>query len=250
MKKQKKQMIIMLVILLVLVAAYFGVQAYNNYEANKEEESTDILLFDESSSDIIAISYTYDGETVNLAYGDDGWYCTDDEELSINQTRGNYMASAITPLYVTSAISQVSDMSQYGLEEDYITISFTTSTATYTIYVGDANDFTGLYYICEPNNTTVYTMSSTVVSAFNYSLEDITEVEEEEEEETDEDADEADDEDATVEEDAEAAEEVADEDAADAEEAVEEVSEEEVEEAADEDAEAEEAEEAEAEAEE
>ena len=75
-------------------------------------------------------------------------------------------------------------MSQYGLEEPERYFAFETAEGTHTFYIGDRNTISYGYYICEPDDTTVYLVDNLVGTAFSKTLEDLIEEEEAESEET------------------------------------------------------------------
>lgn len=182
MKKQRKQLLILIILLLVLIAGYFGIQMYNENQSNLAEESTSIAITGLSSEDIIEITYDYSGEENTFVLEEDTWKYQDDTTLNIEQARITSMATKLAQLSTDTVIENVTDMSQYGLDEPARTISFKTADSTYEIAVGDYNTMTSVYYIALNGGDTVYTIGSTSVSAFNYVLDDL--IEEVEEEET------------------------------------------------------------------
>lgn len=185
MKKQQRQMLILLIVLVALLALFFGVKQYNKIQAQKPaEEEEMITVIDAAGEDIIKLIYDYDGETYTFEKKEDTWYAAEDASLNIKQTRLTNMVGALTPLEATQKIEDVSDFSQYGLEEPQRTITVETAEKSDILYVGDKNELTSSYYVCLPGETVVYTVSSSDISRFNYALADL--IEEEEEESTDE----------------------------------------------------------------
>ena len=88
------------------------------------------------------------------------------------------MAGRVAGLTADNTITGVTDFAQYGLDEPFKTITFETASESYTFNVGDYNDMASVYYICEPDSDTVYTVSSIMVTQFNFDVEDIAEEEE------------------------------------------------------------------------
>ncbi len=72
---------------------------------------------------------------------------------------------------------------EYGLEEPANTISITTDEGTTVIFFGFENEFTGDYYIMLENDNKIYMTTSTVVSAYEVTVEDLIAEEEETESE-------------------------------------------------------------------
>lgn len=85
---------------------------------------------------------------------------------------------SVKVLTASNTITGVTDFAQYGLDEPSKTFTFETASQSYTFNVGDYNDMASVYYICEPDSDTVYTVSSITVTQFNF---DVTEIVEEEE---------------------------------------------------------------------
>lgn len=72
----------------------------------------------------------------------------------------------------------MTDLEQYGLSEPSQTIQITTSDQTYTLCIGNYNSIIGEYYVYADDASTVYTVTSTAVTAFEKGLEDVKIVEE------------------------------------------------------------------------
>lgn len=185
MKKQQKQMFILLVMLVALIAVSIGVKQYNKAQAEKPaEEKEQIIVIDAVAEEVTQLTYDYDGESYTFEKEDDVWYAAEDHSLSILQIRLTSMVGAVTPLEASQKIENVTDLAQYGLAEPQQTITVETAAKSYILYVGDQNELTSSYYVCLPSTTTVYTVSTTDISRFNYALADL--IEEEEEESADE----------------------------------------------------------------
>lgn len=187
MKKQQKQMIGMLLALVVLAAVFLGIRQYNKNATNDTSvtESTDETVLDINSDDIVSFSYVYDGETYSFEKEDDTWYYAEDHALNLNQNRIKAMILKVAPLKVNQTITDVTDMSQYGLTDPERTIQYETADRSVIINVGSLNSMTSQYYIAFPSETTVYAVTTNVVTGFNYTLDDLVEeVEETESTET------------------------------------------------------------------
>lgn len=180
MKKQRKQLIIMVVVLLLLVAGYFGLQRYNEAQSNKTEEEPAEYAIDLLSADVTEMSYTYEGVEYAFVLEEDTWKYRDDKELSIIQSRLNTMAATVARIEIQNQIDNVTDLSEYGLDEPEKVITFVASGTTYKIAVGDYNSMTSLDYISIDDSNVVYAVETTLADAFDYVLEDLIEAVEEE----------------------------------------------------------------------
>ena len=184
MKKQRKQFVLLLIVLVLLVGGYLALNAYNEKKANEVPVDETVYLTRLESDSIIRLDYTYEGESYVFVKEEDTWKYEEDASLNLNQNRLNTMASRLVAIKIQKQIDNVTDLSQYGLEEPEKTITFATASESYTILVGDYNKVENGCYICEPEGTTVYFVPNIVKSAFNTHLEEL--IEEEEEESTEE----------------------------------------------------------------
>lgn len=178
MKKQKGLMIIMLAVLLVLGVGYLALRRYNKVQSEKEPEVEGDVLVSLEKDDIIRFSFDYEDTDYTYEKEDGTWYYAADSTLNLTQTRLNTMAGRVAELTASNTITGVTDFAQYGLDEPSKTFTFETASQSYTFNVGDYNDMASVYYICEPDSDTVYTVSSITVTQFNF---DVTEIVEEEE---------------------------------------------------------------------
>ena len=184
MKKQKKQLLWMVLVLLLLVGGYFGVQKYNQAQAEKETEDDSLYALNVDSSEVTELSYTYEGVEYAFVLEDDVWKYRDDETLNLIQSRLNTMAEKLASLAVESQIDNVTDMSVYGLEEPEKVITFLAGGISYKIAVGDYNSMSGMDYININDSNVVYAVETGFVDAFDYALEELVEEVEEETEST------------------------------------------------------------------
>ncbi len=180
MKKKQRQMIGMLLALVVLAAAFLGIRQYNKNASSTTSttEDTKETVVDVNSDDITSFSYVYEGETYSFEKEDDTWYYADDHSLNLKQERIKAMILKVAPLKVNQVIENVTDMSQYGLANPERTIQYETADRSVIINVGNLNSMTSQYYIAFPSEMTVYAVTTNVVTGFNYTLDDLVEVEE------------------------------------------------------------------------
>lgn len=124
------------------------------------------------------------GETYRFEKKDDTWYDAEDETLNIYQARITAMLVKVANLSAEQTISDVIDLSQYGLETPERYVEFSTADATYRLNFGNLNSMTSQYYVAFDGETSVYAVTTNVVTGFNYTLEDLIEEDEETQAET------------------------------------------------------------------
>jgi hypothetical protein len=173
MKKKQRQMIVLLAVLVVLGAAFFGLKQYNKVQAEKPEEVDGEVILDVDASDLVRISFDYEGETYTFEKEEDTWYYAEDHDLPIYQYRINALADILAPFIAQQVIENVGDMSTYGLTEPQKTITFETATESYILYVGDKNSVTSGYYVSFPSEANVYVMGASDINKFNITVDDV-----------------------------------------------------------------------------
>ena len=198
MKKQGRHFIVLVAVLAVLAAGYFLLARYNRDQQERESNQAEgLVLVDIDQDDILRFSYVYDGETytferaeVTVASQEPGseaqsgsepaepqvesrWVSTVDPSLNLMQNRLDAMAGRLTRVIAQNTITDVTDLSQYGLEEPSNTLRWETAQGTYAYNVGDYNSFGNMYYICEPGSHTVYAVTASLGPGFGYSLEEL-----------------------------------------------------------------------------
>lgn len=196
MKKQSRHFLILAIVLVALIGGYFGLTQYNSRQQEEEaDQSVGEVLVNIARDDILRFSYVYNGETyafekteVPVETQEEGgdtaepqtesrWIYTEDASLNLMQSRLNTMAGKLTNITAQNIISDVTDMSQYGLQEPSNILHWETEQGNYTYHVGDYNSVAGVYYICEPDSGIVYTVTGSLGTGFDYSLEDLIEEE-------------------------------------------------------------------------
>lgn len=173
MKKQKIQMLVLLGVLLLLCGMFLGVKKYNQKQAEKPEETDQVVVIDVSTEDIVRFSYDYEGETYSYEKEDDTWYYAPDHSLKLLQYRTGNLMSGLAPLKTGQVIENVTDLEQYGLKEPKQTITYETATESYILYVGSQNSVTGGYYVCMPSQSTVYMVEASAINKLTVTAEDL-----------------------------------------------------------------------------
>ena len=171
----------MVAVLAVLAAGYVCLVRYNDRQQEKEADRVEgEILVDIAMDDILCFSYEYGGETHSFERGEENrWISVEDPSLNLMQSRLNTMAGKLTFIVAQDVITDVTDLSQYGLEQPSNVLHWETAQAAYTYQVGNYNSFGNVYYIREPDSHTVYAVTASLGTGFGYSLEELVEIEEE-----------------------------------------------------------------------
>ncbi len=177
--KAKKRALIGMVICLVVLAALLGLVTWMNSQEKEEEETLYITNFD--SSTLSSITYTFNGQTVELVYDADAqaWHLKDLPDQPLQATLTNNMASAVSAMKAQRQLEEAGELSQYGLDAPSFTVTAVAGDETYTFLYGDQNQMTQDRYLMLEGSDAVYTVDETMYSAFQYAPEDLFEEEEE-----------------------------------------------------------------------
>lgn len=183
MQKQKKQFLILCIVLIAFVAVFFIMKAVTKHQEEKEAaqaEAEKITALTLNTEEITEFTYQYEGTSITFVKEEDTWYYQEDKTISISQTMIETMLSNVAKITAQQQITTTDDISQYGMDAPLSVIELQMGETTVTITVGMQNTITSQYYMMVSNDDTVYLTDSTVYSAFQKSVEDLTEVEEEE----------------------------------------------------------------------
>lgn len=182
MKKQKKQLIILIALLAVMLLALVLVRFLPSDEEEEETVTYDVTTLD--SSEVTALSFTNESGTFSFVKNGEDWQYEEDSTLSIDAEQINTLIGKVSSYQSDNIIENVTDVSVYGLDNPTITINLTTADQTVTIYIGDYNSTSYVYYMCLANDLhTVYTIQSATINSYNNTVDDFI-VEEETETET------------------------------------------------------------------
>lgn len=174
MKKLPLQMAVLMILVVILSAAFLEIRLYNNAQEQKSDVKDTEAIVDINKDDITKFSYDYDGETYVFEKKDGTWYYTDDLSMNINQNIVETMLQKLAKLEIVQSIENVTDMSQYGLDKDYLTFDYETADKSYVFHIGSRNSVTGVYYMAMPSETTVYVIEYySLLGSFERTPEDM-----------------------------------------------------------------------------
>lgn len=171
MKKTQKKKLTTLGICAAALAALCIVfvvvkQRADAYEEKESEDSTE-TVFDITADQIDEITYTTaDGTELQFTKDDDGNWTDKSDGTVLDQTKVGTLASSFTGVSLTQKITDVSDLSEYGLDSPVYTCSFTDSDGTTTkFYLGNTNDTASVIYLyIDGDPSTVYAVSTGITS--------------------------------------------------------------------------------------
>lgn len=176
MKKQKIQMCILLAVCGLCVGGYFAI---SRHEFEIKEELSKVLVTDFNKDDVTGLTVSGDYE-LKLVKGDDGvWREESIPEETIKQESVNILLSEIDNITTSETVIEApEDLSQYGLDEPFRTITAELSDGTsVTLCAGAKSDLLSKYYVKTESGESVYMVDSYIVEDFAKMPEELVEEE-------------------------------------------------------------------------
>lgn len=171
MKKKGLPLLIGVVVLALLTVLYVMLVRHNT---ETEEEDTTVKVFDLDTGDVAAVRFSLDGEEETFTLKDDTWSLASDAAFEVDSSKMSSLLDAVTAMAATRTLDNVTDLSEYGLDEPVQTMVLTMADGTvYTICWGSSNDMTGDDYVyIKEKEDVVYTVDYSILDALGETLED------------------------------------------------------------------------------
>ncbi|MCD8021510.1 MAG: DUF4340 domain-containing protein [Lachnospiraceae bacterium] len=180
--KKSIKLIAGLLVICVLCGVYFGLRYYNQVTEEAEEAAAEgETILEVDTSTLTAISFLIDGEEVSFTRQDDEtWQKDDDETFPVDGDALLTALSELSELKSLRTLTDIEDVSEYGFDDPQNLITLTDEDGEQTIInIGDNNASTGNdYLMLNEDETTVYTISTDLVSSFSDDIYDYAESEE------------------------------------------------------------------------
>ena len=176
MEKQKKQFLVLILLLVVCVAAYIGVTISNKKTKEKEEaseEAAKIYLTDFDADDVSAFSYLLNGEKLSFHKDGDDWVYDADTFVDLDEDSVQSLLSQAEKMTASEKLDEITELSDYGLDDPENVITIETAEETITLDVGDRNDMLSEYYLKKEGSDDVYLTDSTTAKLFTKTLDSL-----------------------------------------------------------------------------
>lgn len=178
-KKKGGTLLILLVVLTLMILLYLLVM---NKSKNEEEEVTEdtITLLSIDSATVSEISYTLNGITLTYLKSNDAWVDKADTKAPINQDNITNMLSQVANLSADKiVVEDPEDLDEYGLEDPTLIVNLTCEDGTtFKLNLGDKLGIGAGYYAKRSDENTVYSVAEGIYSAFNFTQNQMYEIEE------------------------------------------------------------------------
>ena len=169
-------MCILLAVCGLCVGGYFAI---SRHEFEIKEELSEVLVTDFNKDDVTGLTVSGDYE-LKLVKGDDGvWKEESIPEKAIKQESVNMLLSEIDNITTSETVIEApEDLSQYGLDEPFRTITAELSDGTsVTLCAGAKSDLLSKYYVKTESGESVYMVDSYIVEDFAKTPEELVEEE-------------------------------------------------------------------------
>ena len=161
MKKQKIQLLVLLAVCVLCVGGYFLIRSH---DFETKEELPEVSVTDFNKDDVTELTVSGDNALKLVKGGDGVWTEASIPEEPIQQESVNMLLSEIDNITTSeTVIESPEDLSQYGLDEPFRTISDGTDV---TIHAGAKSDLLSKYYVKTEGSETVYMVDSYIVEDF------------------------------------------------------------------------------------
>ena len=162
-KKKWAKPMILLCIFLILVILYLALRSKNQQE--EEAENAGIPILEMDSDSVTEVSFQINGEQVQFAKEEDTWVNANQSDFPVNQDKLIDLVADLTDTEADRVLSDVENLSEYGLEEPANTIVLKNADGEEKkLLVGSQNQGTGSYYLCLGANTSTVYVTDTDVS--------------------------------------------------------------------------------------
>ena len=170
--KRSIKTFVLLMVLAALVGGYYMIQ---NMEQTTQvtEESGTFDLTAKTGDDLTGISWSLDSVDYHFTKTDGEWVNAADMAFPVEQDAIQTLADQLVNLTASRKLEDISDLAGYGLAEPVFTVTAIWSDGTSTTYsMGDETPFGDGYYLSVGQSDIAYTISSSLSSTFNKSMND------------------------------------------------------------------------------
>ena len=167
--KRSKQLYILLGVLAVVGVVTFAVTRYEEKQEQIEVSGEVVLEIDPAT--VQTLSWEYDSETLAF-HKDETWIYDTDEAFPVDEDKIDELLGVFEAFSAAFTIEDVSDYSQYGLDDPVCTISLSTGDTDYEIQLGDFSAMDSQRYVSLGDGN-VYLAAADPLDYFDATLRDM-----------------------------------------------------------------------------
>lgn len=179
MKKKSTALIAGIVVLALLLVFYLFLHSRDDKEEDQSQEET-VTAYETSKDDITFINIKSNGQDYNFVKDGDNWKYSNDTNFPLNSSSFDEIAAKFESIAADRVIENQEDVSEFGLEEPAAVVEVGKNNGeTDTLTFGDTNSVTNNSYMTvNEDNSKVYMVASTIVTALQFDINDMAEKEE------------------------------------------------------------------------
>ena len=167
--KRSKQLYILLSVLAVVGVVTFAVTRYEEKQEQIEVSGEVVLEIDPAA--VQTLSWEYDSEPLAF-HKDETWIYDTDEAFPVDEDKIDELLGVFEAFSAAFTIEDVSDYSQYGLDDPVCTISLSTGDTDYEIQLGDFSTMDSQRYVSIGDGN-VYLATADPLDYFDAALRDM-----------------------------------------------------------------------------
>ena len=177
MRKQNIQILVLVTVLVLCICGYFFVKSIPEEETQVNSES--YTVSNVVQTDVVGISYLYEGDIIELVKENDTWIAKENKALKLEQSTIETMLEYVCSITTDTIIESPQSLEEYGLLNPSNTICLSLSDESVVqLLIGDYMDMTGEYYALLAGDANVYMISSYIPVMFEKSVDELIAVEE------------------------------------------------------------------------
>lgn len=177
--KRSVKTIVLLCVLAVLLGGYTMMNRANE-TASVSEETGSFALTAKTAEELTGLEWTKDEIPFSFTRENGVWKKTDHADYPVEQSAVDGLMNKLMALEASRKLDNVTDAAIYGLAEPVFAVTARWSDGTSTTYqMGDETPFGDGYYLALSDQAqTAYTVSSSLKTMFNKSMDDFAAMEE------------------------------------------------------------------------
>lgn len=178
-KKRKIKLLLLLALLVIIVIAYVVLQKNpvkdENAEAEADAETYPVTEIDTAL--VTSIGIINNGESIDFTKRNGIWYLDGDDSFSVDEDKIESYLDNAGNITSDTCIENVSDLSEYGLDDPVLNLTLQWDDNMYLIKVGDYNSVISSYYVSVNDDDTIYTINSSQYYSLSKELENFEKIE-------------------------------------------------------------------------
>ncbi len=172
MKRMKKMLLLLGA--LVLVLGGYTLMNRQQETAPVQEENGSFALTAKTADDLTGLEWAKDEVSFSFTRENDAWKMADNAAYPVEQSAMDELVDELIALEASRKLDNVTDAAMYGLAEPAFSVTAHWSNGTSTTYqMGDETPFGDGYYLALSDEAqTAYTVSSSLSTMFNKTMDD------------------------------------------------------------------------------